>query len=97
MKFDFDGQALRFFQEKNHSELTLDLEELNPNCCIGRLPESKIHHAPPERPDQYRHFSTHGINIHISKSLRTEETLSLHMSGIGPFKKLEVSGLNLIL
>ncbi len=38
-----------------------------------------------------------GISIYLSKNLRTENTLKLSLSGLGPFKKLEIAGINLIL
>ena len=82
---------------RNQTELTIDLEEIPSNCCLGRLPGLRLHDSPPRNPSDYRHFSAQGINIHISNALRTEETLKLFLSGIGPFKKLEVNGINLIL
>lgn len=95
MKFEFNDKVLNYLQSKNASEVTLDLEDIPVNCCLGRVPELKISLAPPEVPGEYRNFSVRGINIHVSKLLRTNETLTLFLSK--PFKNLEVAGVNLVL
>ncbi len=97
MKLDLAENVLEYLDERKQTELTIDLEEIPSNCCLGRLPEIRFHDEPPSDPGQYRHFSVHGINIHVSRVLRTQDTLKLFFSGIGPFKKLEVAGVNLIL
>ena len=97
MKVDLGKQVLEYFSERNQSELTIELEEIPSNCCLGRLPELKLLDTLPSDPDQYRHFSVHGIRIHVSRVLRTQDTLKVFLSGFGPFKNLEVSGVNLIL
>ncbi|KMP11764.1 hypothetical protein UR09_02445 [Candidatus Nitromaritima sp. SCGC AAA799-A02] len=97
MRFDFASDVLEYLRGRNQSELTIDLEEIPSNCCLGRLPEVRLLNTSPENPDDFRHFTVEGINIHLSKNLRTENTLKLFLSGLGPFKKLEVAGINLIL
>ena len=97
MKVEFGGKVLEYFKDRDQSELTIDVEEIASNCCVGRLPEIKLSHRLPDNPGKYRHFPIHGINIHVARDIRTEETLTLSLSGIGPFKKLEVRGLNLVL
>lgn len=95
MKLEFEDQALDFLRVRGVAELTLDIEEISIACCVGRLPEVRLSHTPPRNPDRYRNFRVHGINVHISKMLRTGNTLTVFLSG--PFKKLEVAGLNLVL
>lgn len=97
MRFDLDEKALEFLNERGHRAVTIDLAELSPNCCAGRLPDVRLRPGPPENPEAYRHFHARGIDLHVAKGLRTDKKLRLLVSGIGPFKKLEVSGLNLIL
>ncbi len=97
MKVQLGEKELRYLREQDRTDVTLDLEEIPSNCCVGRLPEVKIHHCPPQNPGHYRHFTVHGIHIHVSKLLRTQDTLTFCLSGFGPFKKLGVKGLNLIL
>lgn len=97
MKFEIDDNVLRFLTDQGQSDLTLDLEEIPLNCCLGRLPEMRISHRSPGNPSQYRHFNSHGISIHVSRALRTGETLTLFLSGFGKFRKLEVAGVNLVL
>lgn len=89
--------VLRFLEDRSQSNLTLDLQEIPSNCCLGRLPEMKLSYQPPRNPAEYRHFASRGISIHVSKVLRTGETLTLFLSGFGKFKKLEVAGVNLVL
>ncbi|MFQ5672571.1 MAG: hypothetical protein ACE5G9_05710 [Nitrospinales bacterium] len=95
MKFKFEDKALEFLRARGASELTLDIEEISTPCCTSRLPEVKLSHTPPRNPDRYRNFSVRGINVHVSKMLRTGNTLTVFLSK--PFKKLEVAGLNLVL
>ena len=97
MRFDFANEALEYLQGRNQSELTIDLEEIPSNCCLGRLPEVRLLNTSPENPENFRHFIVEGISIYLSKNLRTENTLKLFLSGLGPFKKLEIAGINLIL
>ena len=97
MQFDFANEALEYLQGRNQSELTIDLEEIPSNCCVGRLPEVRLLNTSPEHPENFRHFVVEGISIYLSKNLRTENTLKLSLSGLGPFKKLEIAGINLIL
>jgi hypothetical protein len=97
VQFDFANEVLEYFQGRNQSELTIDLEEIPSNCCLGRLPEVRLLNTSPENPENFRHFIVEGISIYLSKNLRTENTLKLFLSGLGPFKKLEIAGINLIL
>ena len=97
MKFELGQESLKFLRDKQAEDLTLDLMEIPSNCWLGRLPELKISYDQPPDSVQYRHFCIKGINIHISKLLRTQETLRIFLSGFGSFKKLEVTGVNLVL
>ncbi|MCH8157244.1 MAG: hypothetical protein IID18_05750 [Nitrospinae bacterium] len=97
MRFDFANEVLEYLRDRNQSELTIDLEEIPSNCCVGGSRESRLRDGGTENPENFRHFTAEGINIHLSKNLRTENTLKLFLSGLGPFKKLEVAGINLIL
>lgn len=97
MKLELDDHTLEYLRYRNQSDVTLDLEEITTNCCVGTLPELKFHNAPPQNPEKYRHYSVQGINFYISRQLRTENTLTFSLSGVGPLKKLEVAGVNLIL
>ena len=97
MRFDFANEVLEYLKGRNQSELTIDLEEIPSNCCLGRLPEVRLLNTSPENPENFRHFIVEGISIYLSKNLRTENTLKLFLSGLGPFKKLEIAGINLIL
>ncbi len=83
--------------EQGTEDLTLDLEEIPSNSCLGRLPEMKISLKSPANSEEYRHFEVGGLHIHLSKLLRTNDTLKLFLSGFGPFKKVEASGVNLVL
>lgn len=83
--------------KRGAAHLTLDLEEIPSNCCLGRLPETKISFENPSNSADYRHFEVDGLQIHLSKLLRTGDTLKLSLSGFGPFKKIEAAGLNLVL
>ncbi len=99
LKFELDDNVVQFLAQKGSSDVTLDIEELDTPCCIGRVPEMKITLAPPSEDNrsEYRHFTQAGIKLHLSKLIRSQETLTLHLSGFGPFKKLEASGINLVL
>ncbi|MFQ5449791.1 MAG: CC/Se motif family (seleno)protein [Nitrospinaceae bacterium] len=97
MKLDFAENVLDYLRDQGRFDLTIDLEEIRSSCCVGRIPEIRIHFNPPENPEKYRHFSAEDIHVHISNLLRTQNTLTLTLSGVGPFKKLQVSGLNLVL
>ena len=83
--------------EQGAEDVTLDLEEIPSSCCLGRLPEMKISLESPANSEEYRHFEVGGIHIHLSKLLRTNATLKLFLTGLGPFKKVEASGVNLVL
>ncbi len=97
MKFELADNLLSYLSEQDAADVTLDLEEIPSNCCLGRLPEMKISMESPLNSDEYRHFEIGGIHIHLSKLLRTRETLKLFLTGLGPFKKVEASGVNLVL
>ena len=97
MKFEFSDNLLNYLAEQGAEDITLNLEEIPSNCCLGRLPEMKISLQSPPNADAYRHFEVGGIHIHLSKLLRTGHTLKLFLSGFGPFKKVEVAGVNLVL
>lgn len=97
LKLELADNVIEYLGRLGQSELTLDLEEMKSSCCVGRLPEIKFHGALPQNPEKYRHYSVQGIHIHVSRLLRTENTLTFTLSGIGLFKKIEVSGVNLIL
>ena len=94
MKFQFEDNVFQYLESRGSRDVTLDIEELDSPCCLGRMPEMKITLAPPENPDRYRHFTQRGIHLHLSHLIRAQETLTLHLSGFGPFKKLEASGIN---
>ena len=83
--------------DQGAEDVTLDLEEIPSSCCLGRLPEMKISLESPANSEEYRHFEVGGIHIHLSKLLRTNDTLKLFLTGLGPFKKVEASGVNLVL
>ncbi|QPJ60555.1 MAG: hypothetical protein G3M70_01090 [Candidatus Nitronauta litoralis] len=99
MKFELDDKVVQFLAQKGSTNVTLDVEDLDTTCCLGRVPEMKITLVPPSEAHQskYRHFNHAGINLYLSKLIRSQETLTLHLSGFGPFKKLEASGINLVL
>lgn len=97
MKFELADNLLNYLAEKGAEDVTLDLEEIPSNCCLGRLPEMKISLQSPSNANAYRHFDVGGIHIHLSKLLRTQNTLRLFLSGLGPFKKVEAAGVNLVL
>ena len=97
MKFELADNLLSYLSEKGAADVTLDLEEIPSNCCLGRLPEMKISLESPANSDAYRHFDVGGIHIHLSKLLRTQDTLKLYLAGLGPFKKVEAAGVNLVL
>jgi hypothetical protein len=97
MKFELAYNLLSYLSAKGAEDVTLDLEEIPSNCCLGRLPEMKISLESPPNTDAYRHFDVGGIHIHLSKLLRTQETLKLFLTGLSPFKKVEASGVNLVL
>lgn len=97
MKFEIDDAVLVFLRTQGWEDVTLDLEDIPTPCCVGRLPELKLSPVPPANPGSYRHFCVRGINIHIAKTARTQESLTFFLSGFGRFKKLEVAGVNLVL
>jgi hypothetical protein len=97
LKFELADNLLSYLSEQGAADVTLDLEEIPSNCCLGRLPEMKISLGSPPNTDAYRHFEVGGIHIHLSKLLRTRETLKLFLTGLGPFKKVEAAGVNLVL
>ena len=97
MKFELDDKLLSYLSRQGAEDVTLDLEEIPSNCCLGRLPEMKITLGSPPNTEAYRHFEVGGIRIHLSKLLRTGDTLKLFLTGLGPFKKVEASGVNLVL
>lgn len=97
MKFEFADNVLNYLVERGAADITLDLEEIPSNCCLGRLPEMKISYERPANTADYRHFEVGGIRIHLSRLLRTGDTLTLSLSGFGPFKKIEAAGVNLVL
>lgn len=97
MKFELADNLLSYLLAKGAEDITLDLEEIPSSCCLGRLPEMKISLESPPNTDEYRNFEVGGIHIHLSKLLRTQETLKLFLTGLGPFKKVEASGVNLVL
>ncbi len=97
MKFELADNVLNFMSEQGTEDLTLDLEEIPSSCCLGRLPEMNISLHSPANSEKYRHFEVGGIHIHLSKLLRTNDTLKLFLTGLGPFKKVEASGVNLVL
>lgn len=97
MKVEVEDSVTGFLRKRGKADVTLDVEDLETPCCVGRLPEMKISYDPPADPGRYRHFQVGGITIHLSKLLRTEDTLQVFLSGLGPFKKVEVSGINLVL
>jgi hypothetical protein len=97
LKFQIDDKVLAYLQTHGCADITLDVEELPTSCCIGRLPEMKISLSSPADVAQYRAFCAQGINIYLSNLLRTQETLTFFLSGFGPFKRLEVGGVNLVL
>ncbi len=97
MKIQLESNVCQFLESRGSRDVTLDIEELESPCCLGRVPEMKITLAAPENPDGYRHFTQEGIHLHLSRLIRARDTLTLHLSGFGPFKKLEASGINLIL
>ena len=97
MKFELADNMLKFMLKQGAEDVTLDLEEIPSSCCLGRLPEMKISLHSPANSEKYRHFEVGGLHIHLSKLLRTNDTLKLFLSGFGPFKKVEASGVNLVL
>ncbi len=97
MKFELADNLLSFLSEQGTADVTLVLEEIPSNCCLGRLPEMKISLKIPPNSEEYWHFDVGGIHIHLSKLLRTQDTLNLVLTGLGPFKKVEASGVNLVL
>ncbi len=97
MKFELADNLLSYLDEQGAEDVTLDLEEIPSNCCLGRVPEMKISLQSPLNADAYRHFDVGGIHIHLSKLLRTQDTLKLSLTGLGPFKKVEAVGVNLVL
>lgn len=97
MKFELADTLLSYLSEQGEEDVTLDLEEIPSNCCLGRLPEMNISLGSPPNSDEYRHFDVGGIHIHLSKLLRTQDTLKLFLTGFGPIKKVEASGINLVL
>ena len=97
MKFELADNLLSYLSAKGTKDVTLDLEEIPSNCCLGRLPEIKISLESPPNTEEYRHFEVGGIRIHLSKLLRTQDTLKLFLTGFGPFKKVEAAGVNLVL
>ncbi|PIR01631.1 MAG: hypothetical protein COV66_00450 [Nitrospinae bacterium CG11_big_fil_rev_8_21_14_0_20_45_15] len=97
MKLDFSADARKYLEQKRQSCLTVDLEEIQSPCCIGRLPEIKFSNSVPAKPEDYRSFSSFGIEVFISKLLRTSSNVTFSLSGFGPFKKLEIQGIDLIL
>ncbi len=97
MKLELAENLVRYLDETDARDVTLDLEEIPSNCCLGRLPEMKISLESPSNSADYRHFEVGGIHVHLSKLLRTGDTLTLSLSGLGPFKKVEVAGIHLVL
>lgn len=97
MKIELTDSLRGYLSEQGAEDVTLDLEEIPSNCCLGRLPEMNISLGSPPNSDEYRHFEVGGIRIHLSKLLRTQDTLKLFLTGFGPFKKVEAAGVNLVL
>ncbi|MCF8720075.1 CC/Se motif family (seleno)protein [Nitrospina gracilis] len=97
MKIEVADNVAAFLSERGRSDVTIEVEDLETPCCVGRMPEMRIRHQPPFDPTGYRHFETGGITLHLSKLLHTGDTVRVYVSGIGPFKKIEVSGIHLIL
>jgi len=97
MKLIFSEEAKKHLDKKKMKRLTIDLEEIQSPCCVGRLPEIKFSSHKPDRPDEYRIFTALGVEVFISKLLRTTSQVTLSLSGFGPFKKLEIDGVDLIL
>jgi len=97
LKVEVEDTVSDFLHKRGKADVTIDVEDLETPCCVGRLPEMKISYETPADPDRYRHFKAGAVTIHLSKLLRTEDTMKVFLSGLGPFKKVEVSGINLVL
>ncbi len=97
MNFRIADSVRGFLEKKGKRDLTVWSVDLDTPCCVGRLPELKTSYDPPENPDDYRHFTSGGLQIHLARQLKTDSTLDVSLAGFGPFKKVEVSGVNLVL
>lgn len=97
MNFRIADNVRGFLEKKGKQDLTVWSVDLETPCCVGRLPELKTSFDPPEHPGEFRHFSSNGLQIHLAKQLKTDSTLDVSLAGFGPFKKIEVSGINLVL
>ncbi len=76
--------------------MTVNVIDLEVNCCFGRIPETKITFNSPHDQNAYNRFSVDNITIYLSKVLRLEDNVKIVLSGFGPFKSLELIGLKIL-
>ena len=97
MKITIENSVLDYLNKKECSELTIDVVELDVNCCVGRIPETRIDLCSPSDTGKYNSHTVEGIKINLSKTMRLEEELKIVLSGFWFFRHLDLIGNKMVL
>lgn len=96
MRVSLESSALVFLNSRKYDEVTVNVIDLEVNCCLGRAVETKITFDSPYDENVYNCFYVHGIKFNLSKILMLEDNVKIALSGFEPFKSLELTGFKVL-
>ncbi|MCF8111488.1 MAG: hypothetical protein K9J85_08365 [Desulfobacteraceae bacterium] len=93
MDIRLSPRALKYLRDKNVSEITFYLVDIETTGSIGAVREVGVSLAPPGRPENFRYERAGGFEIYIDSRLEVTEPIVIKKQGFWKFSSLYADGL----
>ena len=97
MRVTVTPQALTWLAERGASQVTVRRRVYKARCCVPDLPDLEVTLAPPAEGVPFNLYRLDGVDLYLEAALRTESDVRLTLTGLGPFRRLALEGVRMVL
>jgi hypothetical protein len=97
MRVNIAPEARAWLDQRGATQVTVRRKVYRARCCVPDLPDLEVILAPPPEGAPFHRHRLDGIDLYLEVVLRTDPELRLTLTGLGPFRRLVLEGVRMIL
>jgi hypothetical protein len=90
-------KARAWLTDRGATQVTVRRRVYQARCCVPDLPDLEVILAPPPDDIPFNLHRLAGIELYLEAALHTEPEVCLTLTGLGPFRRLSLEGVRMIL
>ncbi|HEX9592930.1 MAG TPA: CC/Se motif family (seleno)protein [bacterium] len=97
MRVTISPEARTWLAERADPQVTVRRRVYRARCCVPDLPDLEVTLAPPPDGVPFNLHRLDGVDLYLEAALRTEPEVRLTLTGVGPFRRLALEGVRMVL